>query len=67
MARVTRLRREVDQAQAIRLGMATKKDYLRIMASTNRKINQLATGRTKKDEYMQNRRDLRALFGVKEK
>jgi len=47
--------------------MATKKDYLRIMASTNRKINQLATGRTKEDEYMQNRRDLRALFGVKEK
>lgn len=67
MAKVTRLRREVDQAQAIRVGMATEKDYLKVMSATNKEIIRTSTGQTKEDEYAQNRLALRGLFGVKGK
>jgi len=67
MAKVTQARRTVDQARAIRLGMAIDKDYQKGMAAANTEITRIATGRTKEEEFAQNRLALRGIFGVKGK
>ena len=81
MVEVTKLRHNVDRFKShidlmdvIRSSMAEKGDYrkavMRInnrVAAVDKEATRIATGRTREEEYMQNRREFRALFGVKGK